>query len=115
MAQLVEHILGKDEVPSSNLGSSSKTNGIPFGVPFLVLELLPIRFELSRRIGEMFEFEPEGKRLNKRFVKGLRHSAVINVTARQARRRRSELATDARQLCDWRGVAALATRKWRVA
>ena len=25
MAQLVEHILGKDEVPSSNLGSSSKT------------------------------------------------------------------------------------------
>ena len=23
--QLVEHILGKDEVPSSNLGSSSKT------------------------------------------------------------------------------------------
>ena len=24
MAQLVEHILGKDEVPSSNLGSSSK-------------------------------------------------------------------------------------------
>ena len=29
MAQLVEHILGKDEVPSSNLGSSSKN---PFGV-----------------------------------------------------------------------------------
>ena len=25
MAQLVEHILGKDEVPSSNLGSSSRT------------------------------------------------------------------------------------------
>ena len=24
MAQLVEHILGKDEVPSSNLGSSSR-------------------------------------------------------------------------------------------
>ena len=24
MAQLVEHILGKDEVPSSNLGNSSK-------------------------------------------------------------------------------------------
>ena len=32
MAQLVEHILGKDEVPSSNLGSSSKQKA-PFGVP----------------------------------------------------------------------------------
>ena len=28
MAQLVEHILGKDEVPSSNLGSSSRKNPI---------------------------------------------------------------------------------------
>ena len=27
MAQLVEHILGKDEVPSSNLGSSSMISG----------------------------------------------------------------------------------------
>ena len=35
MAQLVEHILGKDEVPSSNLGSSSKTKGTPNrGCPF---------------------------------------------------------------------------------
>ena len=33
MAQLVEHILGKDEVPSSNLGSSSKTRNHPFGAP----------------------------------------------------------------------------------
>ena len=32
MAQLVEHILGKDEVPSSNLGSSSrKPLGITLG------------------------------------------------------------------------------------
>ena len=28
MAQLVEHILGKDEVPSSNLGSSSRKTPI---------------------------------------------------------------------------------------
>ncbi len=34
MAQLVEHILGKDEVPSSNLGSSSKERSIPIGVLF---------------------------------------------------------------------------------
>ncbi len=41
MAQLVEHILGKDEVPSSNLGSSSK-KGITFLVnvmPFLILSI----------------------------------------------------------------------------
>ena len=39
MAQLVEHILGKDEVPSSNLGSSSrKTPTIRSGLlVFLVL------------------------------------------------------------------------------
>ncbi len=30
MAQLVEHILGKDEVPSSNLGSSSKEGAVAF-------------------------------------------------------------------------------------
>ena len=30
MAQLVEHILGKDEVPSSNLGSSSKNKATLF-------------------------------------------------------------------------------------
>ena len=28
MAQLAEHILGKDEVPSSNLGSSSKQKAL---------------------------------------------------------------------------------------
>ena len=32
MAQLVEHILGKDEVPSSNLGSSSKKSSNPIGL-----------------------------------------------------------------------------------
>ena len=32
MAQLVEHILGKDEVPSSNLGSSSKKLSNPIGL-----------------------------------------------------------------------------------
>ena len=34
MAQLVEHILGKDEVPSSNLGSSSKQKTHPIGCVF---------------------------------------------------------------------------------
>ena len=43
MAQLVEHILGKDEVPSSNLGSSSKTTPLIRVVFFVVLELLPSR------------------------------------------------------------------------
>ena len=43
MAQLVEHILGKDEVPSSNLGSSSKTTtflsgGFCFGAATLDLK-----------------------------------------------------------------------------
>ena len=36
MAQLVEHILGKDEVPGPNPGSSSKRKGHPIGCPFLV-------------------------------------------------------------------------------
>ena len=35
IAQQVERILGKDEVASSNLASSSK-KGTPFGVPFFV-------------------------------------------------------------------------------
>ena len=34
MAQLVEHILGKDEVPSSNLGSSSKQKSTARAVLF---------------------------------------------------------------------------------
>ncbi len=33
MAQLVEHILGKDEVPSSNLGSSSKMGDVRRAFP----------------------------------------------------------------------------------
>ena len=41
MAQLVERILGKDEVPGSNPGSSSKTNPNRKGWGFwFVLELL---------------------------------------------------------------------------
>ena len=36
MAQLVEHILGKDEVPGPNPGSSSKRKGHLFRCPFLV-------------------------------------------------------------------------------
>ena len=42
MAQLVERILGKDEVPGSNPGSSSKTNPNLYGWGFwFVLGLLP--------------------------------------------------------------------------
>ena len=48
MAQLVEHILGKDEVPSSNLGSSSKTRNHPFGWFFVLESLLAIRIRFSR-------------------------------------------------------------------
>ena len=48
MAQLVEHILGKDEVPSSNLGSSSKTRNHPFGWFFVLESLLVIRIRFSR-------------------------------------------------------------------
>ena len=48
MAQLVEHILGKDEVPSSNLGSSSKTRNHPFGWFFVLESLLAIRIGFSR-------------------------------------------------------------------
>ena len=40
MAQLVEHILGKDEVPSSNLGSSSRKTPIVRSGLLVFLELL---------------------------------------------------------------------------
>ena len=40
MAQLVEHILGKDEVPSSNLGSSSRKPPIVRSGALVFLELL---------------------------------------------------------------------------
>ena len=46
MAQLVEHILGKDEVPSSNLGSSSRMSTPRKRSAFLILELL-LRSELG--------------------------------------------------------------------
>ena len=51
MAQLVEHILGKDEVPSSNLGSSSKTTPLVRVVFFVVLELL-LRQKLGFAVGK---------------------------------------------------------------
>ncbi len=43
MAQLVEHILGKDEVPSSNLGSSSKKKSTAIAVLFFLERCLPRR------------------------------------------------------------------------
>ena len=39
MAQLVEHILGKDEVPGSNPGSSSKTKRTRYSLVLFVLEM----------------------------------------------------------------------------
>ena len=42
MAQLVEHILGKDEVPSSNLGSSSRKTLVERPGLLVFLELLLI-------------------------------------------------------------------------
>ena len=42
MAQLVEHILGKDEVPSSNLGSSSRKPPTVRSGALVFLELLPL-------------------------------------------------------------------------
>ena len=38
MAQLAEHVIGNDEVPGPNPGSSSKTKSIPRGMLF-VLEM----------------------------------------------------------------------------
>ena len=46
MAQLVEHILGKDEVPSSNLGSSSKKGCR--NASLFWCRCYPYRFELLR-------------------------------------------------------------------
>ena len=40
MAQLVEHILGKDEVPGPNPGSSSKTPYGHLSIGYFVLERL---------------------------------------------------------------------------
>ena len=52
MAQLVEHILGKDEVPGSNPGSSSRQENHPLWMVFLVLEFKTI---------EPAHFLPSGK------------------------------------------------------
>ena len=51
MAQLVEHILGKDEVPSSNLGSSSRHPGALMSIGALVLQgnfSVAIQFSLGK-------------------------------------------------------------------
>ena len=48
MAQLVEHILGKDEVPSSNLGSSSKKKSRVSGFFFLVFFTIHYYLLLSK-------------------------------------------------------------------
>ena len=42
MAQLVERVLGKDEVPGSNPGSSSTNEKHPLGCFFRFVALLPI-------------------------------------------------------------------------
>ena len=53
MAQLVEHILGKDEVPSSNLGSSSSKKVYPLWIDLfglcLVSRIQFIRLRMNRR------------------------------------------------------------------
>ena len=56
MAQLVEHILGKDEVPSSNLGSSSKIKKHPIGCFFVLEQPLTLRARLSRLRENQFAF-----------------------------------------------------------
>ena len=87
MAQLVEHILGKDEVPSSNLGSSSNRS-TPSGVLLCFWSCYPIRTALgevapcspllsgwalfvadfSTRLRRIrFDFLPEGQPLGSRF------------------------------------------------
>ena len=50
MAQLVEHILGKDEVPSSNLGISLKTRRLTPKVR------RPFHFHSDLRIDYLFGF-----------------------------------------------------------
>ena len=57
MAQLVEHILGKDEVPSSNLGSSSKTKSTSQEVLFVLERCVPLARNMMRPSGVMFPSE----------------------------------------------------------
>ena len=45
MAQLAEHVIGNDEVPSSNLGSSSKQQAYPFGFACCFFYGAATRFE----------------------------------------------------------------------
>ena len=53
MAQLVEHILGKDEVPGSNPGSSSKN---PFDVSRRDFYLFPIPSSLFLKVCHRGDF-----------------------------------------------------------
>ena len=52
IAQQVERILGKDEVPSSNLGSSSKKPVFPVGNTGFFLFVLKSKFELGTSLRE---------------------------------------------------------------
>ena len=74
MAQLVEHILGKDEVPSSTLGSSSKTTPLLGVVFFVVLELL-LSKELSFANGKV-RFVPPALRSKGGYL-GLRRKTQL--------------------------------------
>ena len=69
MAQLVEHILGKDEVPSSNLGSSSKKTATLLGLRSFCI--FYSRFELgsaslTRRIQFAYPSRRSGSSLTRR-------------------------------------------------
>ena len=105
MAQLVEHILGKDEVPSSNLGSSSNKNSTPIGVLFLFALLL--KFVLPRRKDGQFGFDREVKTIDNRFCKAVHPS--MTKTRHTTSKESAEPQTcegDRRRLCDGCGVAA---------
>ncbi len=62
MAQLVEHILGKDEVPSSNLGSSSKTKKHPIGCFFVLVLFLTAELALLATRGTQFAYPAKTRR-----------------------------------------------------
>ena len=57
MAQLVERVLGKDEVPSSNLGSSSKPKSTARAVLFGLERCVPLARNVMRTSCVMFPSE----------------------------------------------------------